>query len=280
MEEKAGNYKEYPNHFQLTETHLRKIHSVLEEYAAKIDTEAFVSIYIARENDSFFETRNLETIFTDENTSGKSIKTLTMEIIVAPEDGKESSEKERSKSYIAFTKDKDTRIRFWTSYKERDWCFLLLDELDTQVQRIIKNKPTSIIKAKVIDLAVALLLLSIFMGVVVWNSVDSQLDLQSIMTYSMEEKIDFLVEQQVEKNNIKSIWFIPGLALMMLIFLFVLEFKPITKLVKASNTSVFYWGDMVAVYDSYIQKLTRIKWSVIVAFVVSLAATLVGSFVV
>lgn len=51
MEERAGNFKEYKKHFYLQETNLRKIHSILEEYAGKIEEGAYVSIYLSREND-------------------------------------------------------------------------------------------------------------------------------------------------------------------------------------------------------------------------------------
>ncbi len=279
MEEKAGNYKEYPNHFQLTETHIRKIHSVMEDYAEKIDEETYISIYIERENDSFFTTRDLEKILADENSRGRSIETLSMEIMTSPkaEGSKNETEKERSKAYIAFTKEKDTKVRFMTSYKERDWCFLLIDELDTQVQRLIKGKSISLFKAKIIDLVVALAFILILVGGFAWNTENSQINLEELLASTIEQKVDFLVEQGVKRKNTSSIWFIPGMAMTMLIFLFILEFKPITKLVHASNTSVFYWGDMIPVYDTYVQKRTRIKWSIIIAFGVSLSASLAGS---
>ncbi len=277
MEEKAGNYQEYSNHFVLSETNLRKIHSVMDEYAAKIGVESNISIYIERENDSFFETRDLDKILSDENTSGKAIKTLSMEIITVPVEGENLSEKERSKAVIGFMKDKDTKIRFMTSHKERDWCFLLIDELDTQVKRIIKEKPASLLKAKALDLVVALMILIILMGGIAWNVTDAQINLQEVLANDLDTKINFLVEQEVQRNNSSVIWLIPGMAMTMLIFFFALEFKPITKLVRVSNTSVFYWGDMVSIYDSYIQKRSRIKWGVMIAFVVSLAATFVGT---
>lgn len=75
MEERAGNYRDYPNNFYLAETNIRKIHAVMEEYANKLEAGAYVSIYLARENDSFFETKDLEKIFNDENTSSLRIHT-------------------------------------------------------------------------------------------------------------------------------------------------------------------------------------------------------------
>lgn len=281
MEERAGNYKEYPNHFNLSETHLRKIHSVMEDYANKIDSGAYVSIYIERENNSFYETRDLEKIVSEENSSGKSIETLRMEIVLDKVEGDHiSSEKDASKAMIGFSKSKDVKIKLMTANKSRDWCFLLIDELDTQVQRIIKGKSTSVFKARILDLVVALSVLIVLLSGIAWNTLTSQYDTQNLLASTLDNKVDFLVGEAVERHNTKTIWFIPGMAMVMIFFLVVLEFKPITKLVKASNTSVFYWGDMIPIYDAYVQKRTRIKWGVVIAFVVSLAASLITALVI
>lgn len=278
MEEKAGNYKEYSNHFCLSETHLRKIHSIMEDYSKKIENGAYVSIYIARENDSFYETQDLEKIFLDENSSGKAIKTLSMEIITNADKDNNKTDKERQNAVIAFTKDKETKIRALTSYKSRDWCFLLIDELDSQIQRIIKEKPIPILKAKIFDLLIALgLLLSLAIGATL-NLMEPAIDLQEIVSKSTEIKINFLVEQEINRNNSKRIWFIPIILIAMIGFISFLEIRPITRLARSSNASVFYWGDMIVKHDSYIQKISRFKWGVIIALLVSSASSLIFYF--
>lgn len=282
MEERAGNYKEYIQHFHLGESHLRKIHAVMEEYARKIDHAAYVSIYIERENDSFFETLDLEKILAEENSGTKALKTLSMSIKVpsVANEEKKLSEDSDSKAVIGFTKEKEPKIRCMTAHNSRDWCFLLIDELDTQIQRVAKEKPTSIFKAKAVDLIFALSILTLLVTAIALNIDDSPINVKELLKGDITQKINYLVEQSANKQKIAYVWFLPGMAGSMLFFLFALEFKPITKLVKISNMSVFYWGDMISVYDSYLQKKIRIKWGVIIAFAVSLAATLIGALLV
>lgn len=279
MEEKAGNYKEYKNHFCLSETHLRKIHSILDDYSKKIGSDAYVSIYIGKENDSFYETQDLEKIFLDENSNGKEIKTLTMEIISNPEtDEKPTNEKKIKNAAIIFTKDKETKAMIFTSYKSRDWCFLLIDELDGQVQRILKEKPISQTKAKIIDSAIVLgLLLVVAIGIAI-NLSNQSLDSADILHKSIETKIDFLVQQEIDRKNSKFHWSIPISIIVLFTFMSLLEAKPISRLAKSKNASVFYWGDAIVKYDKYIQKLNKLKWGVGIAFLVSSASSLIFYF--
>ena len=273
MEEEAGNYKEYKNNFCLSETHLRKIYSVMEEYAAKIEDETNISIYITRENDSFYKTQDIEKILIDENISGKSIESLKIEITVVNEDSQ--SENEQKKAVIIFSKkkDMDIGIRIQTSYKERDWCFLLVDELDTQVQRLINKESTSLMKARLFDLVLAIITFTVLVSGSLWYINSSKIEIPNVLTKSLEEKVNFLVQQEVAQNSDVYI-VMPMFLLSLIIFLFLIEFKIITKLIMASNISVFYWGDFIQIHDDFTQKILRIKWGIGIGFIVSLAASI------
>lgn len=279
MDERAGSYKEYTNHFNLGEAHLRKIHSILVEYAAKLSPDAYVLIYIARENDSFYETRDLDKILADENTSGKAIKTLSLDIIYDDNSENLLSSSKKKKAVIGFTRDDDSKIRFMASHSSRDWCFLLIDELDTQVQRIIKNKPSFLAKFYAVDMVFAILVFTILFSVLAFSMPERQLDLQALQAESIDKKINFLVEKTLNQYNTTLI-LMPYFAVGVMLFLALIEFRPIKRLVKIMDMSTFYWGDMVKIYDAHLHRRSQIKWGVIIAFIVSLAASFVASWII
>lgn len=175
-----------------------------------------MSIYISRENDSFFETTNIEKIFSEENTSGKEIKSLSLDIVTKNEEVNSSKKKE--KAIIAFngSSEKDVKINIITTYKSRDWCLLLIDELDGQVKRILKGKAVSLTKAKILDFIFALALFSVLLIGIAWDANKPQIDTAQILSKSLEEKINFLVEQSTSNKSNKVLWYLPGMTFVML----------------------------------------------------------------
>lgn len=280
METRAGSHKLYENNFCLSEAHLRKIHSVMEAYSAKLSESSDVIIHIVREDESFYETLDIETILIDENTERKSILSLSMEIISKTEEGNDKSHKRKNtKALVEFDLKYNAHIRVVTSHNSRDWCFLLVDELDTQIQRIIKNKSRSIVNGRLLDASFGILS---FIALSIWFAFRKHkeaIDVEALLQKGVEDKVNYLVEVTARADNSEVYLFIPGLFIGMLFFIFLIDYNPLSKLLKLTNLSVFYWGDMISTYDASIQKRSRIKWGVIVAFVVSLAASFVGSWV-
>jgi hypothetical protein len=277
-EERAGSYKEYPNHFKLSESNVRKIHSVLEEYAAKTEPPSKVVIYIDRDDNSYFETGDLEKVLLDENTTGKPIETLSMTITanLASADLGEPESKRR-KAFIGFTGKNNPKIRILTTYKSRDWCYLLIDELDTQVQRTLNKTPFPWLQSRFLDLFTAAIVVFAFALAATWFSIAAAPDISKLLALSTDEKLNYLVKQAVNRNLAQNLTVIPAFAIGIVFLFFFIEFRPASKLVEAFNSSVFYWGDMVAAYDARKQTQSRIMWGVLVAFLVSIAAAYVST---
>ncbi|USE70052.1 hypothetical protein CTT31_13360 [Pseudoalteromonas maricaloris] len=262
MEIRAGNHKLYERNFCLSEAHLRKIHSVMEAYSKKLEEPSEILVQIIRKDDSFYETADIETILIDENTEGKSIKSLSMEIASKTTGGNDKTTKrENTKAIVEFDLEGSSYIRIVTSHNSRDWCFLLVDELDTQIQRILKNKSRSFIPSRILDASFGIILMiaSLF-----WFALRKQkenIDIEALFLKGTEDKINYLVKEIAEKNNNSSDLFIlPIMFTGILVFILLLEFKPLSKLLKLTNLSVFYWGDMISIYDASLQKRSRIKW--------------------
>ncbi|WP_282130367.1 hypothetical protein [Pseudoalteromonas aliena] len=280
METRAGSHKLYERNFSLTEAHLRKIHSVMDTYSNKLKESSDVIIHIIREDESFYETLDLETILVDENTEGKSIKSLTMEIRSKTEEGNDkSSKRKNTKALVEFELDYNATIRVITSHHSRDWCFLLVDELDTQIQRIIKKKSRSFVPLHLIDLFLGLILIAAGLVWFAFLKQKEKVDVEALMLKGVDDKLNYLVSVTADYNNSNTYMVLPVFFGAMLLVMLLVSFKPLSKLLRLTSLSVFYWGDMISIYDASIQKEVRIKWGVIVAFVVSLAASFVGSWV-
>ncbi len=276
MQERSGILKEYENNFKITEPHIRKLYNILKTYAEQLNDGAHVSIYVERENDSYIETTDLEKVLQEENISGKLITNLNMKIIC---DKKDNSSKNNPMCILGFDQKRQVKITFMTSNENRDWCFLLFDELDGQVQRILLQKP---IKKNIISFmnTIAALSMLIIPFIVIflysnnWKTGRAAAD--NITTKSIDQKLNYLIEKSFV--NLESL--IPILFFLfcsLVAFFLILEFKPISKLLNLGQVSVFYWGDITESYDKRLAKLSRFKWGIIIAFIVSLAATFVGS---
>ncbi len=278
MKDSAGIYKHYDNNFKLTEAHVRKIYSIMSDFASKSNNDAYVSIYVDRENNSYIETKDFEKVLTEENICGKAITTFSMEIIEKNLDGEYN--KKDSKAAIGFMKDKETKIKFGASYDDRDWCFLLADELDSQIQRVVKKKPLSDRATRLLNLILAISILVVPLAwLAFFNDTTSTqtIELEELLRYSIDEKLNYLIEARYNTDGFNLIGFISSFTLLFVAFFYVLEFRPLEKLQKISNTSVFYWGDVIATHDAFTQKVSKIKWGIVIAFLVSLTATIIGA---
>ena len=54
----------------------------------------------------------------------------------------------------------------------------------------------------------------------------------------------------------------------------VVEMKPISKILNWLDRSVFYWKDQQQAFDAYSSTITKVKWGIVIAFFVSLAASI------
>lgn len=281
MEVRAGSHKLYERNFKLNEAHLRKIHSVIDVYCKKLEEPSDVIIHIIREDESFYETLDIETILIDENIEGKSIKSLSLEITSKTDEGNDkSSKRKNTKAIVEFDLDDNASIRVITSHNSRDWCFLLVDELDTQIQRIIKNKSRSFVPSHLIDPLFGFILVAAGLVWFAFQKQKEKVDIEALMLKGMEDKINYLVINTAEFNNSNTYMFLPVFFAALLFVILLVSYKPFSKLLKLTNQSVFYWGDMISLYDATLQKESRIKWGIIVGFVVSLSASFVGSWVI
>lgn len=97
---RAGIIKEYDKRFLLDEGKLRKMSEILDSYSRKLDKETELKYTIVRDDNSFYETEEIDDILSEDNSNGKQINKLYISI---EEKEKESKEQE---IYLMLTFDK------------------------------------------------------------------------------------------------------------------------------------------------------------------------------
>lgn len=239
---KAGIYREYDAPFYLDESRLRKIANIIQLYAGKLRGEEIdVLYYVYRENNSYYETSDIETVLSDENGNGKKIDTLVIHIA--------NKKDNKDFFYIEFRSAKD-QIRFNIHFKDRDWCYLFADEMENQINRIVKAKPFFIrIGKSFIKITTGIGLLSI-VGLLLYGN-------------------EIIVSKYFRKDM-----FMIVIAFGFILGCFFEPHKHINKLAP----SIFYWGDMIEVHDKLLSNYNNIKWGIGVAALVSLVTGLLTKY--
>ena len=275
---RASIKREYEDNFLLDEAKLRKVASILDEYAAKLKSKSYVEYYIEREDQTSYTTRNIEEVLADENAAGKRIATLLVSI--EPEESGESAKVERPSpektvAFIGFTKLKSPRVRIGLANENRDWCFLLSDELDNQVKRLTRKRPLKFIPLKFIDgvVFVSVTIIVITFLILRLHASPAGFTTEQIAQMSQDQKLNEILRLESKKFAAQDFGNLGG-AGFTLIFMFLILYRPLARAIQYLTESTFYWGDAVSHFERRERLAGNIKWVVIVGFIISVIAGL------
>lgn len=284
MSEKAGIRKEFDKPFLLDEAKLRKICEVLREHAKKLEFPTYLKFYIERTDDSFYETRDIDTVLADDNVEAKSIRTVSIELNKDSEEGtdlkKLENEKDASLAYVAFRARKTPHSLFFVTTETREWCFLLADELETQIKRTLRKKPFSFLSHSTIDgiFIVAIFLLALhYLPGLIFKTPHYDITPQQIIQMPQEDILRKTLEVVVTKQNSSGTSFYALVFIIVGLMVLIEKLPMPSKIISQCNQAVFYWGDAIQRHEKLERTLGRVKWGLIIAFGVSLLATLVGA---
>lgn len=277
--ESSGYIKSYQNSFRIGMKNIEKISAILEKNISLIEEPSQIRFYIEREDNSFFETNEIEKILYNENTKGRLINKLSISLRKIDS----SSEKGSMFAAIIFDKKKDEKISIVASNESDEWCKLIFDELDIQAKRIFKNRFILDSSIKYIDLAIGIIgMFTIFSFRL--NKIDGMPidDLNHLLQSGVEEKINYLVEKHaIIDTSFSSHYYFIWIFAVLFMFSFVI-FEPTKKILKRLNISAFYWGDMEEIYDKEEKNKEQIKWlaiSLILPAIFAFAYNYFGYFV-
>lgn len=262
MNLKSGISKDLKKKFILDEDALIRIKGVLDKAAKSLEEEVQVVFYIHREDDRFYETFDLEDVISDPNIIGKKITLLRVEM------RQEKSESHIKRDWIARVEflaemkwgmryvDND-EIHIDISTSDRNWALLLADDLEPQVERtIIRNKlPT-------------------------WPLIGA-----AVLFLYVLSKILILLKALIPKENMgalePALTMVGFISLSMFIIVITIYFPSFfsggrSKLSKfLGSESVFLWGDEEKNFRERESTRKNIYWGGIVAFIVSVIASVV-----
>jgi len=238
MNMKAGIYKEYKKHFLLDEGKLRKFCDVIREHADKLSEPYLIKLRVQRQDDSFYETTDIEEVLGDENAAGRTIKLIAMELHREPESQADTkaSDLDSKKAYVLllFSRFSEEKIAFHIQEKHRSWCFLLADELDSQIRRVLTKSPIlGYFPQRLVDpiivfiLSAAALFYLGFLG----TRLSPILSVDQIQSMTIDARTQKLLEMAVERHSSSS-WILPITMVVMALLLTFLGLRPISRLLE------------------------------------------------
>jgi len=278
MSEQAGITKRFTKNFLLDETKFRKICDVIRKHSEKLEEETYLGFFVRREDDSYYDTKNIEEVLKDDNIPGKAIQRVSISLMKKRPDKDKPTFNSEDKPivFVAFIQDVEEKVTVGVEEKERDWCFLLSDDLTIQVQRTFKKRIFPFFTSKIFEIFVFTALGG---GLIMWSSyfltrVYPDIPLDSIHSMTTEMQIKKILELHIEQN-IKSPWIIFAIMFSWILVFALIEIRPISRIIKKLNRSVFYWGDMKTIHDNFMAKVRRFKWGIGIAFIISTLAALI-----
>ncbi|MBE4753625.1 hypothetical protein G4177_36310 [Corallococcus sp. ZKHCc1 1396] len=135
MSERAGLNKRFSHHFILDESKLRKIVDTIRTSAQKTSIQTKLTFHISTEDKAFFSTIDINRLLDYENPKGKEINTLHIELRSETDD-----ENTKILAHFVLSKDREEKIQISITGPDRDWCFILGEELETQAKRTHTHK--------------------------------------------------------------------------------------------------------------------------------------------
>lgn len=270
MSERAGLNKRFSHHFILDESKLRKIVDTIRTSALKTSIKTKITFHISTEDKAFFSTVDINRLLDYENPKGKEIDTLHIEL--RSEIDNEDTE---LLAHFALSRSREDKITISITGPDRDWCFILGEELETQAKRTHTYKDRPWLQSGLADVLLGISIVAMAMlALAILNptqALGDTSDISKILTSTLEQKVNWLIEQQARKSKL-ALSLAPIAAIFPLMIL--VQTKPIAALSRLLQRSTFYWGDAKNRHDTHIELMKNVKWVVIIGFVISVVAGL------
>lgn len=250
---RSGIYKTFESHFVLDEDALRRIEAIVRKASEKIP-DPQIEFRVNREDDRFFETHSIDDVLQDPNVPRKRVKYVKISL-----DSKQDSENPPDEDGEIITIEFSKKERWMppvelnVSYHDRSWALLTADELEPQIRRLFRRTGISRWIFAVFLLPAGLIAYNLIETKTVSVTLNSwtllALILSSIAVVGMV--IGWFQRLSESKYEEK-----PGLLQRLL-----------------GPESVFLWGEEVRAFETRERNRRQFFWSVVVAFVISFAAS-------
>jgi hypothetical protein len=264
---RSGIIRSYGGRFVVDEDSLRRLQAALAKGAPSLGFDTHVVFHVDREDDRFYETTDLSDVLSDANLPGRRVQSLSIELRRVGASSTDRPWQERWVVQVTFgtASGLNSRSRYRRMFDEtaeltvmtpdRNWALLMADELEPQVQRVLAKSRMSWLTYPA---AVAMLL--------VIGAVSEVLRVQAVSV---------LLQPY-------TIWKMTAAFPLGVVLAWMLRSLPFRILLPLGferwfgHESVFLWGEELKQYPQRQRFRRNLLWSVVVAFLVSLLASLLA----
>ena len=273
----AGVHKEFNRDFCLDETVLRKIYEVFRKYAEKLPEKTLILFRVKKADDLYYDTPDIEDVLGDENSRDKKILKLRIWIErERPEEVPLFDHNEKYYAIVTYHLDNEDKIVFSTEGKDKDWCYLFADELESQIQRTFIKNRFRFLSYKTTEGVFVFSLVAILMSLLFRFYLPSpRISMDSIQKMTTEMRIYKLLELQAQLQPSIN-WMFPATFLILIGAMVTILLRPFSRLFSNLFRSVFYWGDMQAAHNKFRSRIRNFSWVILGGLIV----TIVGGIIV
>jgi hypothetical protein len=261
---KSGILRAYPGQFVLDEDALRRFEATLTEATERLSFPVQIVFRVDREDDRFYETTKLADVLSDANLPGRRVDGIRIHLARLEQvpSGKpwEESWVARVSFYSpAHSRLSDSGVALEIVTDDRNWALLLADGIEPQILRIIKPRRLMIILAYAIPIAVLSALVFI----------------TGLLRY-YESPATF------PHPSLSVFWRVAIISPLIVFMVYVFRSLSFGKLMPdwfrrfVGTESVFLWGEELKLYPQRQRTRRNIFWGVMMAFLISLAASLLA----
>lgn len=246
---KSGIHKVFTKNFALEEDTANRISQILKEASKELGYASAVVLYVYKENDRFYETTEIDEVFSDPNIDGKEIKSFNIELRNSdPERQPERWQDDWIVQIIFSNFHKDDPVVFKIYAGNKGWALLLSDKLEPHIE-------AALVKNSIPDFILIPLYASItFLGFKFFSNLMINTEIPKALLYAVQTVI------------------IICCIVLSLLTLSIGKERATFLKKHFGPESVFLWGAQITGYKNRQNIRNGIFWGVVVSFLVSFAA--------
>ena len=236
---------------------------------------------VEREDDSSYQTIAVDEVLADDNATGKGIRSHNILLNAGPsappwEVPESTHDLGATSANLEFNTDSDSQITIHIRSDDRDWCLLLGDSIDAQIQRTFVGGRWRLPLGRRWDMLAGLAVM--VGGLALLNRFPEVMGANAAAALSTDEKVSTILEMMLRNREAMDDmrWTFMFAALPLVPFFLLSYFEPITRLMKTARRSVFLWGDMIAEHEKVQKRWMRVRWGIVIALGVPIAGSVAG----
>lgn len=273
MCDSAGEFRSYQDGFILDGSKLTRIVEIIAEFGKRVHPGSYLLFRVEKAGRRFYTTKDLSIVLKDDNSVHDGISSLTARLCMPETSG---TDEPQTIATVSFRKGVSTPIEITVEGRNREWCALLISELDQQMTRVRQKRTFRALTLRAADSLAAFsaggAFLVTFLLTTGWTLRLASGAADMTGGLGARELLSLAVVHS------SPLWIWGGVMTCFALLFATNEYRPVSRFAGSVDQSVFHWGDGVEAYRRSRAWQSAVLWSVLVAFVVSLAASAVATW--